>query len=215
MQKGPLYILGAGNQSKVLLSMLEECGRECAGIFDDDENLAGDLWGCPIRGRISDVPDIEATEAVIAIGDNMIRKVISCKFRNVRWAVLIHPAACIHPSVNLREGSVIFPGTIIHAGASAGRHVIINSGSVVASETMIGDYSHVGMGSIIADKVIVGENVLLGMGTVVIPKVHLFDDVTIGAGSTIIKNLGPGGVYVGNPARRVLRPIIDTEEAEQ
>jgi len=53
------------------------------------------------------------------------------------------------------------------------------------------------------------------MGSVVIPKVHIFHDVTIGAGSRIIKDLGPGGVYVGNPARRVLRPIIDTEEPEE
>ncbi len=46
-------------------------------------------------------------------------------------------------------------------------------------------------------------------------RVHIFNDVTIGAGSTVIKNLAPGGVYVGNPARRVLRPIIDTEETLQ
>ena len=215
MQKRPLYVLGAGNESKVLLSMFEECGRACAGIFDDDERIAGDLWGCPVRGRISDVPDSEETEALIAIGDNMARQEISGRFRNVRWAVLIHPAACIHHSVSVGEGTVIFPGTIIHAGSSVGRHVIINSAAVIGYEATVGDYSHIGMRSSIADKVVIGENVLLGMGSVVIPKVCLFNDVTVGAGSTIIKNLGPGGVYVGNPARRVLRPILDTEETGQ
>ncbi len=46
MPKRPLYIIGAGSQSKVLLSMIQECGKECAGIFDDDEKLFGStLWG--------------------------------------------------------------------------------------------------------------------------------------------------------------------------
>lgn len=216
MPKGPLYIIGAGNQSKVLLSMIEECGRECAGIFDDDEKLFGTtLRGSTVKGRISDMPDREETEAVIAIGDNKIREDITGRFRKVRWSVLVHPEACIHSSVQMLEGSVIFPGTIIHAESLIGRHVIINSAAVLGYETKIGDFSHIGMRSSIADKVIIEKNVLLGMGSVVIPKVHIFNDVTIGAGSTIIKNLGPGGVYVGNPARRVLRPIIDTEEPEE
>lgn len=213
MFKVPLYIIGAGSQSKVLLSMIEEFGRECAGIFDDDEKLFGTtLSGVPVRGRISDMPDREETEAVIAIGDNKIREDIAGRFRNLRWSLLVHPYVCIHSSVQMLEGSVIFPGTVIHAESLIGRHVIINSAAVLGYGTRIGDFSHIGMRSSIGDKVIIEKNVLLGMGSVVIPTVHIFNDVTIGAGSTIIKDLGPGGVYVGNPARRVLRPIIDTEE---
>ena len=59
------------------------------------------------------------------------------------------------------------------------------------------------------------KNVLLRMGPVVIPKRHILNDVTIGAGSTTIKNPGPGGVYVGNPARRFLRSIIETDDPER
>ena len=213
MPKRPLYIIGAGSQSKVLLSMIQECGKECAGIFDDDEKLFGStLWGVPVRGRISDMPDKEETEAFIAIGDNNTREEVSGRFRNVSWSLLVHPEACIHSSVEMGEGSAIFPGTIIHAESVIGRHVIINSAAVLGYGTRIGDFSHIGMRCSIADKVIIDKNVLLGMGSVIIPKVHILNDVTIGAGSTIIKNLGPGGVYVGNSARRVLRPIIDTEE---
>ncbi len=62
----PLYIIGAGNQSKVLLSMIQECGKECAGAVDDDEKLFGNtLWGVPVGSRISDMPDKEETEAFL------------------------------------------------------------------------------------------------------------------------------------------------------
>ena len=216
MNKCPLYIIGAGSQSKVVLSMLKECGRECAGIFDDDEKLCGSfLQGIPIRGPISDIPDKEETEAIIAIGDNMTRQEVESRLRKVRWPFLVHPAAYLHPSVRIGEGSVIFPGTIIHAESVIGRHVIINSAAVLGYGTKVGNFSHIGMRSAIGDGVMIDENVLLGMGSVVISGVRLFRDITIGAGSTIIKKLGPGGVYVGNPARRILRPIIESEEASQ
>lgn len=213
MLKNPFYIIGAGGQSKVVLSMLKECGRKCAGIFDDDEKLCGSsLEGIPIKGPISDMPDKEDTEAFVAIGDNMTRQEIEGRFSKVRWPLLVHPSAYLHPSVQIGEGSIIFPGTIIHAQVVIGRHVIINSAAVLGYGTKIGNFSHIGMRSSIADGVIVDENVLLGMGSVVISNIHLFRDITIGAGSTIIKKLGPGGVYVGNPARRILRPIIESEE---
>lgn len=216
MHKCPLIIIGAGSQSKVVLSILKECGRECTGIFYDDERLYGEfIDGIPIRGPISEIPDKEETEAVIAIGDNMTRQEIEARFRKVRWPFLVHPSAYLHPSVQIGEGSVIFPGTIIHAQSVIGRHVIINSAAVLGYGTTIGDFSHIGMRSAIGDGVMIDENVLLGMGSVVISDVRLFRDITIGAGSTIIKKLGPGGVYVGNPARRILRPIIEAEEADQ
>ena len=96
MPKRPLYIIGAGSQSKVLLSMIQECGKECAGIFDDDEKLFGStLWGVPVRGRISDMPDKEETEAFIAIGDNKARRRIAGSFKNVCWPVFVHPLGIV------------------------------------------------------------------------------------------------------------------------
>lgn len=48
-----------------------------------------------------------------------------------------------------------------------------------------------------------GNRVFVGAGTTVLPGVTVGDDVIIGAGSVVTKDLPSGGVYVGNPARRI------------
>src|SRR5690606_1850730 len=53
------------------------------------------------------------------------------------------------------------------------------------------------------EKVIIGNNVFLGANSVVLPGVTIGDNVIVGAGSIVTKSLPSGGVYAGNPARRI------------
>jgi len=52
---------------------------------------------------------------------------------------------------------------------------------------------------------VIGNRVLVGIGAIVLDGVEVADDVVIGAGSVVTpgKRLESGGLYVGNPARRV------------
>ena len=47
------------------------------------------------------------------------------------------------------------------------------------------------------------------MGATVIPYISLHENVTVGAGATVIKDLEQGGMYVGNPARRIMQPVLE------
>jgi carbonic anhydrase/acetyltransferase-like protein (isoleucine patch superfamily) len=51
----------------------------------------------------------------------------------------------------------------------------------------------------------IGNRVLVGIGAIVLDGVEVADDVVIGAGSVVTpgKKLESGGLYLGNPARRV------------
>ena len=132
MKKESLYVIGAGNHAKIVLSTLEASGMECAGIYDDDASLHGKcLWNVPILGPISALADTPGTMAVIAISDNDIRKEIASRFENICWPVLVHPQTCVHSSVHLREGTVVFPGALILADTKIGAHTIINIVRVV------------------------------------------------------------------------------------
>jgi carbonic anhydrase/acetyltransferase-like protein (isoleucine patch superfamily) len=59
-----------------------------------------------------------------------------------------------------------------------------------------------------------GSRVLVGIGAIVLDGVEVADDVVIGAGSVVTpgKQLDSGGLYVGNPARRI-RDLTDAEIA--
>ena len=59
-----------------------------------------------------------------------------------------------------------------------------------------------------AEPVTIGHNVWLGAGVLVLPGVTIGDDTVVGAGSVVTRDLPPGVLAVGNPAR-VVRTIAD------
>ena len=67
MKNESVYIIGAGNHAKIVLSTLKACGMCCCGIYDDDKNLWGKtLWSIPILGPVSDMPDSEETMEILS-----------------------------------------------------------------------------------------------------------------------------------------------------
>lgn len=57
-----------------------------------------------------------------------------------------------------------------------------------------------------ARPITIGDNVWLGGGVIVCPGVTIGDDAVIGAGAVVTRDIPPGVVAVGNPAR-VVRPV--------
>ncbi|MGB0748641.1 MAG: sugar O-acetyltransferase [Magnetospiraceae bacterium] len=56
-----------------------------------------------------------------------------------------------------------------------------------------------------ATPVTIGENAWIGGGSIILPGVTIGDDAVIGAGSVVTKDIEPGVVAVGNPARTIRR----------
>jgi maltose O-acetyltransferase len=56
-----------------------------------------------------------------------------------------------------------------------------------------------------ARPVAIGDNVWLGGGAIVLPGVTIGDDTVVGAGAVVTRDLPPGVVAMGNPARVVRR----------
>jgi maltose O-acetyltransferase len=57
-----------------------------------------------------------------------------------------------------------------------------------------------------AEPIAIGHNVWLGGGAIVLPGVTVGDDTVVGAGAVVTKDLPPGVVAAGNPAR-VIREV--------
>lgn len=84
----------------------------------------------------------------------------------------------------------------------------------------IGDYCVIGGASILlahgptagdSTPVVVGNYVYLGYRVTVLPGVTIGDYAIIGAGAVVTKNVPPGSVAAGNPAR-VLRAVSEDEK---
>jgi sugar O-acyltransferase (sialic acid O-acetyltransferase NeuD family) len=196
-----INVIGAGDFAKAVLTLLEACGTPCSGIYDDDSSLRGkDLWGVPILGPVSDLPDKEGVMAVIAIGSNEARRKISSGFKNITWPVVVHPGSCVHSSVSIKGGTLIFAGAIVQADAKIGRHAIINVGATVDHDADIGDFCNLAPRSCVADRAELGEGVTLGIGSIAAPYTKIAPWTAVGPGSTVERNLNERGYYSGNPA---------------
>ncbi|MDA9986626.1 acyltransferase [Crocinitomicaceae bacterium] len=56
-------------------------------------------------------------------------------------------------------------------------------------------------GKLRIEKTVIGNNVFLGANAVVLPGIKIGDGSIVGAGSIVTKNVPPGMVVVGNPAK--------------
>jgi serine acetyltransferase len=56
-------------------------------------------------------------------------------------------------------------------------------------------------GKLRIEKTVIGNNVFLGANAVVLPGIKIGDGSIVGAGSIVTKNIPPGMVVVGNPAK--------------
>lgn len=61
-----------------------------------------------------------------------------------------------------------------------------------------------------AEPIVIGDNVWLGGGVIVCPGVTIGADTVVGAGAVVTKDLPPGVIAVGSPAR-VLREVERTD----
>lgn len=58
-----------------------------------------------------------------------------------------------------------------------------------------------------AAPIVIGDNVWLGGGVIVLPGVTIGADTVVGAGAVVVRDLPPGVLAVGNPAR-VVRSLV-------
>ncbi len=84
-----------------------------------------------------------------------------------------------------------------------GNNVMISAGVRFSTHDASAAYYIPGASDIFG-RITIGNNVFIGMGTIVLPGVTITDDCIVGAGSVVTKSfLEPGGVIVGNPAKRI------------
>jgi carbonic anhydrase/acetyltransferase-like protein (isoleucine patch superfamily) len=137
--------------------------------------------------------------------------------------VYVDPAALVIGDVELGPDVSIWPMAVVRGDVNhirIGARSNVQDGSVLhVSRPYAGNAQGwpllIGEDVVVGHKVVlhgctVGNRVLVGIGAIVLDGVTIEDDVVVGAGAVVTpgKHLESGGLYVGNPARRVreLRP---------
>lgn len=205
----PLVIVGAGGFGREVLDVVEAINVrsptfEFLGFLDDgaaDEALLH-ARNARLLGTSQELAVIDA-EYLIGIGSPDARRMID--HRATGWgrrpAIAIHPAATIGSDIRIGPGTVITAGSRLTTNIRLGRHVHVNINSTIGHDCLIGDYVTINPGANVSGSVNLQDGVTLGTGSAVIQGITVGRDTVVGAGAVVVRDLPPGIVAVGIPAK--------------
>jgi len=134
----------------------------------------------------------------------------------------IEPGALVREGARIGKDCIIMMGAVINIGAEVGQRTMIDMNAVIGSRAIIGKDCHIGAGAVIAGvleppskkPVIIENNVFVGANAVVLEGVKVSKGSVIAAGAVVLKDIPPGVVAAGVPAK-VIRKVEDISQKEK
>lgn len=135
----------------------------------------------------------------------------------------IEPGSIIRDRVTIGANAVIMMGASINIGAVIGEGSMIDMNAVLGGRATVGKNCHIGAGAVLAGvieppsatPVIIEDDVLVGANAVVLEGVRIGRGSVVAAGAIVTKDVEPGVVVAGSPAKVIKRVDEKTEEKTQ
>lgn len=161
--------------------------------------VVADAWTGPYR--FTDDSDGTCpgpgTLYICAIGDNRTRQKVG------GTANVIHPRASVAKEVHLGRGLFIAANAVVNPGVKIGDGVIINTGAVVDHDCILGSWCHIAPGAVLLGRVEIGIGAMIGANAVIRQGLRVGEWSTVGCGAAVVKEIPPGEVWAGVPARKL------------
>lgn len=204
------YILwGATGQAKVLVELFRRRPLTLVAVIDRMIQVSPfpgvALWqdesGLDELGLVDRSPPA----ALVAIGGSKgaERRRLQQVLVNCGCEILtaIHDAAYVADDATVGIGSQILAGSVVGACAQVGEAVIVNTRATVDHDCRIDDGVHLAPGVTLAGEVVVEVDAFVGAGATVLPRLRIGRGAVVGAGAVVTRDVHPGEVVVGVPAR--------------
>ena len=134
----------------------------------------------------------------------------------------VEPGAVVREGARLGDHCVIMMGAVINIAAEVGERTMIDMNAVLGARAIIGKDCHIGAGAVIAGvleppsakPVRIGDGVLVGANAVVLEGLRVGKGSVVAAGAVVVKDVPPGVVVAGVPAR-IIKNVGDIPAPEK
>jgi sugar O-acyltransferase (sialic acid O-acetyltransferase NeuD family) len=201
---------GGAGQAKVLAELLRRRPLKLVAVIDQSIEISP-FDGIELLRNATDFDDWlvrranRPPAALVAIGGSKgaerrrLQRLLSSRGCEILTA--IHDAAYVADDAKVGAGSQILAGSVVGAGALIGEAVIVNTGATVDHDCRIDDGVHLAPGVTLAGEIIVEADAFVGAGATVLPRVRIGKGAIVGAGAVVTRDVPPGAVVIGIPAR--------------
>lgn len=198
-------LLGAGSFARELVCWAKGTESLRVGVMF---NGLRDPHDCEHTGlRVTNSLE-ENRSYVIAVSEPSVKVALLAQLPHLPpLTVLVSPKAILgdESRITIGPGSVICPGAVLPTHITLGKFVSLNYNTTIGHDCSIGDLSNVAPGANVSGNCVLGSRVSVGANAVIREKTRICDDVVIGMGAVVVKDITEPGVYVGNPARLVVK----------
>ncbi|RAH98343.1 acetyltransferase [Acuticoccus sediminis] len=205
MRNPSLVLVGfSGNAIEIFEAAERE--RTVVAILDDNPVHAGkDFEGVPIR-PLSALPDYEHADVVCLVGSQHSYRRRKEIIRRLglppsRFATIVHPHALVSRFASIGRGVVLYQGVTVTANAVIGDHVIVLPNTVIHHDVVVGDHCVIGTHVTIAGHCHIGDSVYVGSASSIRDGTTVGAEALIGMAANVVRDVEPGTVVAGNPAR--------------
>jgi len=207
-----LCIFGIGGFGREVLNCFLESREDGKGksenevvfMVSDAHFVEKEIMGVAVIPQSGFVPELY--NVVIAVSDPIARKEIAESLpKSTTYGKVIHSSAHISKWVNIGEGSIVTAACIVTVNVKIGKHAQLNLNTSVGHDSIIGDYFTTAPGARINGHSSIGHCVYVGSNAALREGINVCNEAIIGMGAVVVKDIIEKGVYVGNPAVKMIR----------
>lgn len=202
----PIALIGGGGHAHSLMEMMP-ANMVVVGYADSHpvEDMPVPYLGTDEQFLHSD-PGMDVQIALVwGSGANMkLRRKLIDLYSSNPSPTLVAPSAMLTPNAKVGKGCAIMHRAVIN-GAEIGNYCVVNTGAIVEHGAHLADNVFIGPGAVICGGVSIGADTIVGAGATVRNGVTIVPGTVIGMGAAVVADITKPGVYVGVPAKRMVK----------